>query len=75
MEDNIILKKDSKNLNRNFFMLYAPRNIKIEPTEFQRIDSGVLAFIPKNGRGFVTSKYREDEIIEISNIEQRLWWR
>lgn len=56
-------------------MLYAPRNIKIEPTEFQIIDSGVLAFIPKNGRGFVTSKYREGKIIEISNREQLLWWR
>ena len=75
MEDNIILKKDSKNLKRNFFMLYAPRNIKIEPTEFQRNNSGVLVFIPKNGLSFVTSKYREDEIIEISNREQRLWWR
>ena len=73
MENIIILKKDSKNLKRNFFMLCAPRSIKIEPTEFQIIDSGVLAFTPKNGRGFVTSKYRED--IEISNREQRLWWR
>ena len=62
-------------MKRNFFMLYAPRNIKIEPTEFQIIDSGVLAFIPKNGRGFVTSKYREGKIIEISNREQLLWWR
>ena len=73
MDDRVILKKDSKNLNkpfhlkRNVFLLNAPRNIKIEPTEFKRIDSGILAVIPKNGRGFVKSKFREDEIIEISN--------
>ena len=41
-----------------FFLLYAPRNIKVEPTAFQRIDSGILAFIPENKRGFVTSKLR-----------------
>ena len=54
-------------------MLYALRNITIEPTEFKRIDSRILAFIPKNGRSFVTSKFRKDKIIEISNGEQRLW--
>ena len=54
-------------------MLYAPRNIKLEPTEFQRIDSGILAFISENTRGFVTSKFRKDEINEICNKKQRLW--
>ena len=29
-------------------MLYKPKKIKIEPTDFQRIDSGILALIPKN---------------------------
>lgn len=78
MADKIILKKDSKtskklfHLKRNVFMLYAPRNIKIESTEFQIIDSGVLALTPKGGRGFVASKYKEDETIEISSGEQRL---
>ena len=79
MDDKVIPKKDSKNLKkpfhlkRNVFMLYASRNIAIEPTEFKRIDSGIVTFTPKNGRGFVTSKFREDEIIDISNGEQRLW--
>lgn len=43
MDEKIILKRNSANV-----MLYAPRNIKVEPTEFQRIDSEILAFIPKN---------------------------
>ena len=79
MDDKVIPKKDSKNLKkpfplkRNVFMLYAPRNIAIEPTEFKRIDSEIVTFTPKNGRGFVTSKFREEKIIEISNGEQRLW--
>ena len=39
MDDKIILKKYSNNLKKpfhlktNVFMLYAPRNIKIDPTE------------------------------------------
>ena len=41
--------------------------------EFGKIDSGILAFIPKNSRSFITSKFREDEINEIYNGNQRLW--
>ena len=73
MDGKIILKRESGNLKKpfhlknNVFLLYAPRNIKLEPTEFQRIDSGILAFIPENTRGFVTSKFRKDEINEICN--------
>ena len=54
-------------------MLYAPRNIKVEPTEFHWIDSGILALIPKNTRGFVTLNFKEDEINEIWNGNQRVW--
>ena len=79
MDEKIIFKKDSKDIKKpyhlknNVFLLYAPRNIKVEPTEFQRIDSGILAFIPENARGFVALKFREDEINEIWNGNQRLW--
>ena len=33
----------------------------------------MLAFIPNNSRGFVTLKFREDEINDIWSGEQRLW--
>ena len=78
MDEKIILKRDSTNLKKpyhlknNVFLLYAPRNIKVKPTEFQRIDSGILGFIPENTRGFVTSKFRVDKINEIWNGNQRL---
>ena len=52
-------------------MIYASRNTKVEPTEFGRIDSGILAFIPKNSCSFIT--FREDEINEIYSGNQRLW--
>ena len=79
MDEKIIFNRDSKDIKKpyhlknNVFLLHAPRNIKVEPTEFQRIDSGILAFIPENARGFVALKFREDEINEIWNGNQRLW--
>ena len=79
MDAKIILKSDSadvKNplhLKNNVFLLYARRKIKIEPMAFQRIDSGILAFVPKNANGFVTSKVRENKINEVCTREQCLW--
>ena len=58
-------------LKNNVFLIYASRNAKVEPTEFGRIDSGILAFIPKNSCSFIT--FREDEINEIYSGNQRLW--
>ena len=54
-------------------MLYAPSNVKIEPAQFSRIYSGMLALIPTNSRSFITSKFREDIINEIWSREQCLW--
>ena len=64
MDEKIIFKKDGSNIKKpyhlknNVFLIYARRNTKVEPTKFGRIDSGILAFIPKNSRKFIT--FRED---------------
>ena len=47
--------------------------MKVERAEFSKIDSGILAFTPKNSRSFVTSKLRKDETSEIWSGKQRLW--
>lgn len=78
MKDNIVLRTDNKNVKKpyplksNIFLLYTPRNI-IDPMEYGRQDPDVVVFMPKNSRGFLTSKFGEDEIEQICNIEQRLW--
>ena len=78
MNDKIILKRDNANLKKpfhlknNIFLIYSPKNREF-PGEFQRIDSGIVSFLLKNARGFITSKFREDKIKEILNGEQRLW--
>ena len=54
-------------------MLYSPRQLKIEPTSFRKINTEVTAFLPTNSKGFVTSKFRSDEIKELFNGKHRLW--
>ena len=52
MNHKIILKRDNTNfkkpfhLKNNIFLIYSPKNIKVKPGEFQRIDSGILSFLP-----------------------------
>ena len=68
MDEKVILKRDIANLKRpfylkdNIFLLYAPRNIKIEP---------MLNIEPI--LSFLTSKFREDKTNGIWSGEQCLW--
>ena len=47
MDEKIIFERDSANvknpchLNKDVFSIYAPRNLKIEPTRFRRTDTGL----------------------------------
>ena len=78
MKENIVFSRDSKNvkksyhLKNNILLLYAQRNIKIDPMEYRRQDSDIVVFMPKNSKCFLTSKLREEEIEQIWNYEQRL---
>ena len=56
-----------------FFSLYSPRKFTIEPAANEKIDSEVTAFLQKNSRGFITSKFRTDEINEPFYGKHRLW--
>ena len=80
MDEKIICKRDGSVIDKpyqlkNIFLLYAPRNVKIEPAEFSRIDSGIFAFIPNNSRDFVTSKFREDKVNEFWSDENPCGWK
>ena len=65
--------KKPKHLQKNVFILYSPRSIKIEPSSFQKTDSEIIFLLPQNSRGFVTSIFRGDEIIEFNRDQQKLW--
>ena len=55
------------------FLLYAPRNIKIGPMQYERQDTDGVVSLPKNYQGFFTSKFRADKIEQVSHNKQRLW--
>ena len=65
--------KKPRHLQKNVFILYSPRTVKIEPATCKRIDTEIIVFLPKNSKGFVTSVFRGDEISEFNGEHQRLW--
>ena len=79
MDEKITFEKDSAqvkipgHLQRHVFILYSQWTIKIEPASCRKIDLGITAFLPTNSRGFVTSKFRGDEINELFHGKRRLW--
>ena len=54
MNDKIMFEKDSKgrknpkHLQRNIFILYSPRQVKIKPATCRKIHTEVTAFFPTN---------------------------
>ena len=79
MDEKITFEKDNKgvknprHLQRNVFMLYSPRQFKIEPTGCKKIDTEVTALLPTNSKGFLSSKFRGNEINELFHGKHRLW--
>ena len=58
---------------KNVFLLYSPRKFTIEPATSEKIDTEVSAFLPKNSKGYITSKFRTDEINELFCAKYCLW--
>ena len=79
MDEKVLLAKDSKtvkdpqHLERNAFLIYSLRKFTIDPAANEKIDTEVTAFLPKNSKGFITSKFRTDEINERFYGKHRLW--
>ena len=79
MDEKITFEKDNKgvknsrHLQRNVFILFSPCQFKIEPASYRKIDTEVNAFLPKNSKGFLTSKFRGDEINELFHEKHCLW--
>ena len=71
MEGKILFEKNSRIVNnlrllqRNVFLLYSPRKFTIQPATIEKIDTEVTAFLPKKPRGYITSKFKTDEINEL----------
>ena len=75
----IIFKRDRANvkklqhLKKGAFVIYSPMAVTTEPATSSKIDTDITLILPKNSKGFSTSKFRGDEIFEIKGEKQRLW--
>ena len=65
--------KEPRHLQKYVFILYSPQKVKIEAVTSKSIDTEIILILPKNSKGFVTSVFRGDEIIEFNGERQRLW--
>ena len=60
-------------MKNNVFVIYLPRTVTIELATSSKIDTGITLILPKNSKGFITSKFRGDKIFEVNSEKQRLW--
>lgn len=53
MGEKIIFEKDNssvknpRHLQKNVFILYSPRAVKMEPPTYRKIDTEITAFLPR----------------------------
>ena len=57
--------KNPKHIQKNVFVLYSPRQLKIDPANCRKIDTEVTAFLSAKSKWFVKSRFKSDKIIEI----------
>ena len=81
MESTITFKRDNKNVKKSLhpkngvFLIYASRQFKISPMQFQRYHTKVIVALPKNSCGYFTSKFKTEEIEQVCNDTQQIWIR
>ena len=79
MESTITFKIESKNVKKPLhlknclFLIYAPRQLKISPMQFERYDTEVTVILPKNSCGYFTSNFKTDEIEQVCCDTQWIW--
>ena len=57
-EKNRRTVKNPKHLLKNIVLLYSPRNFTIEGATNEKFDTELTALLPKNYRGYITSKFK-----------------
>ena len=79
MENKIIFsrenstQKNPKHLQKNVFVTYSPKTVKIEPASSIKIETELTVFLPQNSKEFLTAIIRGNEINELFYGKIRLW--
>ena len=66
-------REKTKTFEEKYFILHSSRAVTVEQATCSKIDTNITLILPKNSNGFVTSKFREEEIFEVVVETQRLW--
>ena len=66
-------KKKTLHLKNGMFLIYAPRQLKISPMQFERYDTEVSVILPKNSCKYFTSKFKRDKIEQVCGNTQQIW--
>ena len=76
---NVIFKrtysriKKPQHINKNIFVIFTPKRTNIEPTTLYELDTEIILILPQDSHGYVTSKFRGDEVHQINAKKQCLW--
>ena len=79
MEEEILFERGSfdqknpKHLQKNVFIIYSPRAVKIEPATAIKIDTEITVFLPQKSKGFITSTLIGNEINKLFQGKHCLW--
>ena len=79
MEEKILFESDSfnqnnpKHLQKNVFIIYLPRALKIEPVTSIRIDTDMDGFLRQKSKGFISSALIGNEINKLFRGKSYLW--
>ena len=73
---NIISQRDQKsikkplNLKKHIFLNIFTKDSYSRNSNYSKTDTGITLILPANSKGFITSKFRGDEIFEINSEKQ-----
>ena len=78
---NVIFKREysrikkPQHINKNIFVIFMQKRTNIKPATSYELDTEIILVLPQSSNGFVTSKFRGDEIRQNNAKKQRLWSR
>ena len=49
--------KKPQHINKNIFVIFAPKHINIEPATSHELDTKIILILPQGSHGLVTSKF------------------
>ena len=65
--------KNPRHMKKNVFIIYSPKDVKVELGSYRRMDIEVAVFLSPNSNGFITSRFNGDELKEVFEGKHHFW--